>query len=53
MTPVFSWTYDLARRRYVIRRGGAIYQEIIPNRQNPAHTRTYVERSVRLLNGES
>lgn len=52
MTPEFTWSYDTARRRYVIRRGGAIYQEIVPNRHNPAHTRTYVERCVRILNKE-
>lgn len=48
----FSWTYDTDRHRYVIRRGVWVYQEIVPNRHNPAHTRTYVERCVRILNGE-
>ncbi len=48
----YDWYWDKARARYVIRRGGWTYQEIIPSRHDPAHTRTYVERSVRMLNKE-
>ncbi len=52
MKPEFAWYFDKARARYVITRGGQTYQEIVPNRQNPAHGLRYVERCVRILNGE-
>lgn len=51
--PRFSWYFDRARHRYVIKQGQWIYQEIIPSRHYPAHSRTYVERSVAILNGET
>ncbi len=53
MTPEFRWHYDKARASYVITRGQWVYQVLPVNRHNPAHTRTYVERSVRILNGET
>lgn len=52
MTPEFAWHYDEARRCYVITRGQWIYQVLPVNRHNPAHTRSYVERSCRILNGD-
>lgn len=50
----FTWHYDRERNRYVVMRGACVYQEIPgPVRdRNRAHTRTYVERCVRMLNGE-
>lgn len=53
MTPEFRWHWDRERASFVITRGQWVYQVITPNRHNPAHTRTYVERSVRILNGET
>lgn len=50
-TPVFTWTYDPERNRYVIWRGGSVYQVIVPSRHNPAHGERYVRRCVDVLNG--
>lgn len=50
--PRYAWHYDRERHRYVITLGQWVYQEVIPNRRNPAHSQTYVERAVRMLNKE-
>ncbi len=50
--PEFTWHYCRETHRYVITRGGRVYQTIVPSRRNPAHSRTYVERSVKILNGD-
>lgn len=47
----YRWTYDTDRHRYVIWRGGSVYQVIVPTRRNPAHSQTYVERCCAILNG--
>ncbi len=52
MKPEFDWYFDKVRARYVIRRNGQTYQEVIPNRHSPAHGRRYIERCVRILNKE-
>jgi len=52
VTPEYDWYFDRNTRRYVIRRNGRNWQEITPNRQNPAHGRAYVVRCVAILNGE-
>lgn len=52
MTPEFDWYFNRETRRYVIRRNGRTWQEIMVNRHNPAHTVTYVQRCVDELNKE-
>lgn len=51
--PRFTWHWCRERHRFIVKQGQWVYQEIIPSRRNPAHTRTYVERSVRMLNKEA
>lgn len=48
----FSWTYDLSRRCWVIRRRGTVYSVIVESRKYPAHTESYVRRVVAMLNEE-
>lgn len=48
----FSASYDAARRCWVIRQRGTVYQVIVESRKYPAHNQSYVERTVRWLNGD-
>lgn len=52
MTEPYRWTLDERNRQYVIWQGARQHQTVPINRRNPAHTPTYMDRYVGLLNGE-
>jgi hypothetical protein len=48
----FTYTRDFGRGCWIIWRHGQKYGEIPRSVAHPANTQTYVERAVRMLNGE-